>query len=346
MAFNILVVGAGSIASRHIQNCIDLYGIEQLTVVRKDIHAAIESFNCKNIDVYSSIDDALVDSHYDFAIICSPSSLHLSHAKALFQAKIPCLIEKPLAHTGSDAQELYLERKKQQVYSKLAYNLRFTKGYKVLKNILCQNSLGKIWRIESEVGQYLPDWRPNKPYQNSVSAQSSLGGGALLELSHELDYLLGLFPFKELSLQSMLSTHEFLTMDCENEALILANAELTSQEESLTFLLKLDMLQRIPSRKLLIIFERGKIQWDLIKRTIVIEKAFNQEVDREEITVEESANQAYISLMTEFITQLEAEDDAARELLSDASLDQGITVSKIIESIHLSNNTKRINVTP
>ena len=43
--------------------------------------------------------------------------------------------------------------------------------------------------LSPEVGQYLPDWRPGTDYKSGVSAQKDLGGGALLELSHELDYL-------------------------------------------------------------------------------------------------------------------------------------------------------------
>ena len=39
---------------------------------------------------------------------------------------------------------------------------------------------------------YLPSWR-KKNYTKSVSAQKKLGGGILLELSHELDYMRWLF---------------------------------------------------------------------------------------------------------------------------------------------------------
>ena len=39
---------------------------------------------------------------------------------------------------------------------------------------------------------FLPSWRKNIDYQSSVSAKKSLGGGVLLELSHEIDYLIWL----------------------------------------------------------------------------------------------------------------------------------------------------------
>ena len=37
---------------------------------------------------------------------------------------------------------------------------------------------------------YLPNWRSNRNYSKSYSAFSKKGGGVLLDLSHEIDYLL------------------------------------------------------------------------------------------------------------------------------------------------------------
>ena len=39
---------------------------------------------------------------------------------------------------------------------------------------------------------YLPDWR-KKDYKKSVSASKKFGGGVLLELSHEIDYIYWIF---------------------------------------------------------------------------------------------------------------------------------------------------------
>ena len=59
---------------------------------------------------------------------------------------------------------------------------------------LMQNKIvGKILSVRCEVGQFLPSWRPNIDYRESVSARKALGGGALLELSHEIDYLMWIF---------------------------------------------------------------------------------------------------------------------------------------------------------
>ena len=43
------------------------------------------------------------------------------------------------------------------------------------------------------VGHDLKKWRPDINYKDSVSAKKSLGGGALRELSHEIDLATHLF---------------------------------------------------------------------------------------------------------------------------------------------------------
>lgn len=49
------------------------------------------------------------------------------------------------------------------------------------------------------VGQYLPDWRPGTDYRQGSSARTAAGGGALRDLSHEIDLQLHLFgPWRRL----------------------------------------------------------------------------------------------------------------------------------------------------
>jgi predicted dehydrogenase len=61
------------------------------------------------------------------------------------------------------------------------------------KRQIFSEKLGKIYSIRAEIGQYLPGWRPESDYRICVSVQQKLGGGVLLELSHEIDYLSWIF---------------------------------------------------------------------------------------------------------------------------------------------------------
>ena len=47
--------------------------------------------------------------------------------------------------------------------------------------------------IEAESSSFLPHWRQNIDYKKSYSAFKAKGGGTILDLSHEIDYILWIF---------------------------------------------------------------------------------------------------------------------------------------------------------
>ena len=61
-----------------------------------------------------------------------------------------------------------------------------------------------------------------KNYLNSVSAQKKLGGGAILEMSHELDYIHWIFGNKYMSKIFYLNTKN-LKIDVEDNVKIIFN---------------------------------------------------------------------------------------------------------------------------
>ena len=70
---------------------------------------------------------------------------------------------------------------------------RYMPLFNNIKNIIDQRIIGNILAVNVYAGQYLPNWRSNSDYRDGVSANKSLGGGVLLELSHEIDYVIWLF---------------------------------------------------------------------------------------------------------------------------------------------------------
>ena len=72
----------------------------------------------------------------------------------------------------------------------VGYNLRLHPVIRKIKAII-KNKI--IWHVDIKLESYLPDWRKNIIYSKSNSSNKSMGGGVLLDLSHELDYLNLLF---------------------------------------------------------------------------------------------------------------------------------------------------------
>ena len=55
------------------------------------------------------------------------------------------------------------------------------------------SSYSQLFSVHINCHSYLPNWRKGVDYSKSNTAKRKYGGGALLELSHELDYLQLLF---------------------------------------------------------------------------------------------------------------------------------------------------------
>jgi len=172
MKSSVLVIGYGSIGQRHVEI---LSGMKQISEI--SILSSQTNLPHKNL---SSLKDSL-DLNPDYIIIASPTNKHFDHLnffeKHFTNRKI--LVEKPLFESILDCNNLVND-----VY--VGYNLRFHPIIKKIKD-LCNDR--KIWTINAICCSYLPDWRNNINYRDSSSAKKGSGGGVMLDLSHEMDYI-------------------------------------------------------------------------------------------------------------------------------------------------------------
>ena len=122
-------------------------------------------------------------------LICTPPVYHVEEALAALQARAHVFIEKPLSHESSGIQALISEARRRDRMVQIGYNMRFHPGLQILKELVDSGKIGRVLWLNVEAGQYLPDWRPWQHYRESYSARQELGGGIILDGSHELDYI-------------------------------------------------------------------------------------------------------------------------------------------------------------
>lgn len=180
------IIGLGSIAKRHAKNISSIYKNARVF----GVSSSGSSNNIpENIEKIININE-LISRKPEFVIIASPAPFHGEYIKILLENNIPILVEKPLAHDVNACQRIEAICSRFPSSSvAVGYCLRFLPAAILVKEILEKGLLGKLYNVNSVVGQFLPNWRNDRNYKDSVSANKSLGGGALLELSHELDYL-------------------------------------------------------------------------------------------------------------------------------------------------------------
>lgn len=264
-----LVIGSGSIAKRHIGNIKKLFVSARVGCVSASGRALSADDVGDDTVIYSSMDEALDDNPL-FGIVASPAPLHAAYAAQLLSRKIPVLIEKPL----SDSLQRYtvyrdvLAAHKDRI--EIAYNLRFMSSALKFKALLDACAVGEVRSVSVEVGQYLPDWRPSSDYRKNVSAQRELGGGVLLELSHELDYLGWLLGGFETAYCVARNTGA-LEIDVEDtvDALLV-------RSDRLVVNVHMDFLQRAPVRACKVVGQQGTLVWDILNNGIILHTGRDQ----------------------------------------------------------------------
>ncbi|KUK82514.1 MAG: Oxidoreductase domain protein, partial [Microgenomates bacterium 39_6] len=182
----ILVVGCGSIGKRHIRNLLALnFVIEACDVDDRKRSEVKKDFEIK---VHESVEQALDRSLYDAAFICTPPSLHVNQALFLVRKGLHCFIEKPLSHNLDGIDNLISAAESRQRTVMIGYTLRFSPYLARVKNFISSGTLGRLLFLRASVGYYLPYWRPHEDYRKGYGANKSLGGGIILDASHEIDY--------------------------------------------------------------------------------------------------------------------------------------------------------------
>ena len=301
---NIAVIGLGNIATRHRSNLKMLFPEVQLVVMSASGRIPKESVSDSD-HIAESIDE-IIQLQVQFAIIASPAPFHAQHAIPLIKAGIPVLIEKPVSVTETDAQALIDAEAQYKTPVAVGYCLRYLPSAQQVRQMIQEGVIGNLYNAFIEIGQYLPDWRPTKDYRETVSAKTELGGGVLLELSHELDYaqwILGSLTPKYVVLRAS----EELGLEVEDNADLL----MTTAKGAVVNI-HLDFLQRKAHRKCRFIGSEGCIEWDLIRNEVVLIKAKEQQ----EIysAPDWDKNQMYLEMVTDFIKKINGQPNQSISL--------------------------------
>ena len=144
------------------------------------------------------------------------------------------------------------------------YVFRYDECFKNVQKFLYSNQFGSLIEVDCYCGSWLPDWRANQDYSKSVSSNKKLGGGVLLELSHEIDfinYLLG--PIK-INFASKFNS-ELLNIDVEDNAFIYA-----SSNKCKSIKISLNFCTNPKERYVKFQFANGILIWDLIEQVVLI----------------------------------------------------------------------------
>ncbi len=315
MINNIGIIGLGSIGQRHLRLAKELRPKLNIIAVRSGMGKKVEEEKLLNAVVHS-LDEA-IDYGIEASIIATPAVYHIKQAIELMERGIHVLIEKPLSHSLNNINELLKAQKKSKAVGLVGYCLRYNLGALKFNEMLINKKIGQILHVQVDCGSYLPEWRKGQDYRQSVSAKSDLGGGVLLELSHELDYI-QLFFGEMKSVFADIQNSGTLDIDVED------SVDMIFESEKGYFVsVHLDFNSRITRRECIARCSNGDLIWDVAANKVIWQPADGlEEVDM----YENDRDYIYREQLKHFFDCIE---NKKRPLVS---LDDGAIVLNMIES--------------
>ncbi len=277
----IIFFGLGSIGQRHVE-ILCKYSKHELYAFRSGANACGNSLGVAEVRTWKEVD--LLKPQVAF--ITNPTSEHVSVALQCARRGMNLFIEKPLSDSlaGIGALTTLCDKKKLTAY--VAYCLRFHPVIEKIQELLKGQEVVHARVVCSSL---LHQWRAVKDSKKSYSASRAMGGGVILDLSHEFDYI-GYLLGEIKSITGRKGRMGQVTIDSEDFA-----DALVTLENGVVVNCHLNFASWDTQRTIQIDLKDGFIKGDLIHNTVVYQK--NQKLRQFKFPVDRNG---YLRKQTEY----------------------------------------------
>lgn len=250
----ILIAGLGSIGKRHAGLIREHFGHE-LCALRSGNSAKGNTLGIKEVYDWGGA----ASFRPDAAIISNPTAMHIPAALECARMGAHIFMEKPIAHNMDGVEELEKICGEKGSTCYVAYCMRFHPVMEKMKELMKKRIARHVRAVCSS---FLPEWRSVSDWRRSYSSANDMGGGVILDLSHEFDYIEYLFsPIKEMT--GSYGRISNITVDAEDYADILMTLD-----DGAKVNLYINFMSRSLERYALIDTEDGYIRGDFFNRTV------------------------------------------------------------------------------
>lgn len=295
-----VLVGAGSVGLRHMKNLTAL-GHTVSVVYDPDSGKAKDVLNIDRKTRLTGDEAVAFAEPCDAMLICSPPAEHIRQLHMALDHGRDAFVEKPLSHTLAGTAELIKTIEKDGRVVLVGCNLRFFASLKRVRELIDTGAVGRPLSARVCGGFYLPYWRPHLDYRHNYSAQAKLGGGAILDFIHELDFMRWLFG-EAVEVMCMAGTVSQLAIDTEDLV-----AAIIRFESGLVAELHLDYLQPTYRRGVEIIGEAHTLVWDYIEQSIRLYTPDNNTYQVIQESIGTERNMMFVEEMEHFVKCLRRE---------------------------------------
>ena len=187
MALSVLVMGFGYAAKTfHVPflQAMDAYSIAGVV---SSVPAKVQGV-LPGVGVYNSFEQAIGEDNFDLVVITTPNHLHAEQAEAALRAGCHVLVEKPFTLSSERAEQLVALAAQLNKQLCVFHNRRFDGDFLTLKQLIAEQAVGDIKRLESRFDRFRPT--PRKRWRENAGP----GSGIFWDLGpHLIDQVVQLF---------------------------------------------------------------------------------------------------------------------------------------------------------
>ena len=168
----VAVLGTGSAGMRHLEALRALGGVWAVAIPMRPERSAV--LKAAGYPVATGWDEA-VRQGVQYAVISTDTGRHVQDGLKAVERGLDVLVEKPIAVDAREARRLCDEASKLGRTVYVGCVLRFSDSLNTFRRLL--KEVGSLHTVHIECQSYLPDWRPDRPYQETYAARPEEGGG-------------------------------------------------------------------------------------------------------------------------------------------------------------------------
>ena len=314
-----VVVGFGSIGKRHCRLLVEYFGVSNEDVL------VIESQPNRSLDAASAgytltSFDELERSDVSLAVVAASTSAHGEILRRLPRTLKRIYIEKPIGISMLDVGGALRDKDRSETEICIGYILRQHPVIRKIVELSESVNLGPLLKYSLVCGQYLPNWHPWEDYRSFYMSSVDGGGGALLDISHEIDLAI-LFAGKVNRAVGTVNHISSLDVTCDDSVDMMFE-----HANGVRGMVSLDLISKRTVREGRLIFDRGEISYDLVSGSCNWGVQTATDLLEHSKTFSLDADQLYLDQYGEFFS----------ENGSFCGVSTGLHVMQIIEAVRLS----------
>jgi len=258
------VIGVKGIGKTHINAIVSSENAELFAVADINREAGKTAASNYGVEWYRNYEEMLEQKDLDAVTICTPHFLHSPMALKAFAYNKHVLVEKPMAISVSEADEMIRESRKKGLKLGVVFQERTKPINQEVKKLIDSGEIGRIYRACMEACYFRTQAYYNRDSWRGKWATE--GGGVLINQAiHDLDlfqWLLG----KPVKIQGRIGTmyHQIEVEDLASATVLFENGAQGIFQAS--------VIDPIRTRRLEVCGDKGKIELNGEPRRAVLKK--------------------------------------------------------------------------